>query len=1169
MDNFNIDNYDINKNYAIEASAGTGKTYNVIEIIKKLISNNVSLNKILIVTYTDKASGELKDRIRKISKFNNIDIKDNDINVFTIHSFCMNTIKEFGFSANLSLNLEMENEESLDRFASIYVRKGEIFNDINEIINSGYEIKLEDVESFLKEGIKKYYLNKDLKEDKDIVIIPSFDDVYGEKYSSLINDEGLDFDKMLTLLKEKNGLRNSSVLNNLEGNINFFAMGEKPKDKEFFNILNNNNNEINLNFSGQVYKTCDKTPSKTFSGNSDEFKYIRDLKNILKEEDPKDILFYKYLNSFYKEYLEYKIENKIESFDDMIRFVRESILEKDSKLLTKLQEKYTYAIIDEFQDTNQKQFDIFSKIFLNDDNHHIIVVGDPKQSIYSFQGADLNVYSEAIKKIEEKGGNKESLNKNYRSSKNVVEACNALFETYDFKNTTFIPSLFKELPNDKDVTSLLKDNKESKALFIIKKEIDNNELNKVNLKKSKKKTSKKEEKIESNELNEFEFAKCVCKKIIDMCKKNSDGKYTYEIKVSSNNKEDIIRNITFKDFMILARTRSEFVPIKNALKKAGIPFIMYKNEDLFKGRECAHLISILEAINVNDFTGNNRKIFLKALNSDFFGYSLKEINGEYFLNDDSKEMELIKSWKDKLLNEKYENLFDSIINDSYLINNLNDISNIECLSIYKQLVTYSIKYLSSYNSLSNLIIKLKGLSKEIEDDEEGNLIEKSSDFNAVRLMTIHASKGLEASIVVVVGGYKNKNNKAKAGLSSKKIFLKYNDDINIALDEEFKRLFYVAYTRSKNALILPYYKEITSFKFIKESLDNVISNHKDLIELEDINNIYYDDLLKESKEILSYNLDSNNKNNDLKEKKIQKNKLLDLIKEKNNKSIYKHSYSSLSHLNKDIDINEDDKEGIVNESLSEFDLKGISFNQEYDKEENNNIINNEFKNFPKGSNMGSLLHEIFEKIDFNNYKNNLDHLIKRMFNKYGEEDSLNNIKLTKEIIENTIESKFKLIKGNELLKEEFSLRNLESKDKLSEVEFNFNLIPNELSNYSNGFIDLIFKNNNCYSIIDWKSDNLSDTFNSYNNLNDLKTQVDERYSIQRVLYSYTLIKFLKSIYKDKDEESIFKNHFGGIYYVFIKGCKKNTPNGIYSHSWNSFKELKESYDEIIYKKVKK
>ena len=104
MEKFDINNFDPNINYVIEASAGTGKTYNVIQIVDKLVNTyNEKLNEILIVTYTDKAAGELKDRIR--SKIKGADIDNAPI--YTIHSFCQNAIKEFGVSANLPFNLNI------------------------------------------------------------------------------------------------------------------------------------------------------------------------------------------------------------------------------------------------------------------------------------------------------------------------------------------------------------------------------------------------------------------------------------------------------------------------------------------------------------------------------------------------------------------------------------------------------------------------------------------------------------------------------------------------------------------------------------------------------------------------------------------------------------------------------------------------------------------------------------------------------------------------------------------------------------------------------------------------------------------------------------------------------------------------------------------------------
>ena len=93
---FDLDNYsDFKKSMYIEASAGTGKTYTITKIIEKLIEEKVDLEKILVVTYTEKAAGELRDRIRKACPDKDVD----NAPIFTIHSFCQKTLSEFYFTA--------------------------------------------------------------------------------------------------------------------------------------------------------------------------------------------------------------------------------------------------------------------------------------------------------------------------------------------------------------------------------------------------------------------------------------------------------------------------------------------------------------------------------------------------------------------------------------------------------------------------------------------------------------------------------------------------------------------------------------------------------------------------------------------------------------------------------------------------------------------------------------------------------------------------------------------------------------------------------------------------------------------------------------------------------------------------------------------------------------
>ena len=116
-----------------------------------------------------------------------------------------------------------------------------------------------------------------------------------------------------------------------------------------------------------------------------------------------------------------------------------------------------------------------------------------------------------------------------------------------------------------------------------------------------------------------------------------------------------------------------------------------------------------------------------------------------------------------------------------------------------------------------------------------------------------------------------------------------------------------------------------------------------------------------------------------------------------------------------------------------------------------------------------------------------------------------------------------------------------------------------------GFIDLMFirKDDNgkdYYSILDWKSDVMADE--EYSDKDALSQKIETEYSVQRVLYSYLLVKWLKQFYTELSEQQVFEQHFGGIYYALARGTHANTSNGIYCQTWKSFADLEKSYHNV-------
>ena len=171
---FDINSFNINTNCSIAASAGTGKTYSLVKIIAKLVENKVDINKILIVTYTDKAAGELKIKIGKELK------RDlTNAHIGTIHSFCQDTLKELYFDMGLASSLELVDDYKLDDLYDTFIREklydGSILSsdakegycNIRQIANKLYLDKkgnlVDDIVYYDKAKEFFYYLKQDLK----------------------------------------------------------------------------------------------------------------------------------------------------------------------------------------------------------------------------------------------------------------------------------------------------------------------------------------------------------------------------------------------------------------------------------------------------------------------------------------------------------------------------------------------------------------------------------------------------------------------------------------------------------------------------------------------------------------------------------------------------------------------------------------------------------------------------------------------------------------------------------------------------------------------------------------------------------------------------------------------------------------------------------------------
>ena len=1124
----------------IRASAGTGKTYNIQKIVRQLLERKEvpQLEKILIVTFTEKAAGELRDRIRK--ELTGFDADVDNAPIYTIHSFCQKTLEEFAFTANKPASLELIDEEEINDFIDRAIRDG-----------------LENNENFRTELIPLF----ENAENKDS-FIESLKDDLKQAVAKYYPDE-----KIVEL-----DANSDSIYLKYEG---------KKEQKDY------------------TFEDCDFLLEKEESGNYDEVK--KDITRVFTGKDAanhkKNIEKYKkarfygnILKSLYQAWQLEKSQNKQQSFNDMIRNVREAVCEKNSALKKELQKKYDVAIIDEFQDTNQQQWDIFREVFKNE-NHSLIVVGDPKQSIYAFQGADVNVYENAIGTFE----NGYKLSHNYRSTDQMIEACNRLFEQDFFKGSdiTFFKSEPPEAPGDKTLNATF-DGKEIKPFWICN---------------SEKKEKNEDGSVKKSEvpISAEDFANLAVEKIVDCCTYDKNGKTRLQV---YEKKEKNFRNVSFKDFAVLAKTSSEMEEIENAMKDSGIPFLRYKDKNLFRGIECKHWISLINAIASPDFTGHNRAFLSEALFTRFFDIPIENVTDEKYDSPTCDERKALIEWQMLAEDRKWAKLLESIFEKTQIEKRLSGLDNLQTLSKFRQIGEYIVEYLYKNDSsldgvsrhLSRLVARTEG------PDDEGSLVARGTDFDCVQLMTIHASKGLEFPVVIAAGGFKQRNNQipqvylyheekkddeGKPVEKYAKLSFSENGKEKMKKEEEieWQRLFYVAYTRASSLMILPNYEKSRSGdKRIDNVFTKTITTSLSAFMQNDANKKLYENFIfseennrKLSKEVQEILKHKKEKESDGTTEDSQKEVFTEL-KDAKNRLLKKNSYSSLGH--KKIALNEYVSDKYKPEEDDNENLEETSELSDWDY----------LKGYPRGSKLGLALHSIFEKIDFetalpiasassgkriSDYEelctdSDVKALIEDSFSEQGlkidEEDSKNWRKNTAQIVWNTLSARFKeLTEGKE--GEAFSLREILLEDRTSEVEFNF--MPEEFSsapeirNYFNGFIDLIFVRNvdgkEVYSLLDWKSDTLPD----YSESETAKHSV-EKYSIQMVLYSYCLVKWLKTFpkYSSMDYNEIYKNHFGGIYYVYLRGTKAGTDNGIFAQKWENWKMLNTIFNDKICKKMK-
>lgn len=448
MQTFNIldPKTNIFQNRCLEASAGTGKTFAIEHLFVRFLLESdppISLSQILAVTFTRDATREMKSRIRKnleevqkslegektlqwpylekitlraeaLKRTKDALIQIDELQIFTIHGFCHRMLHEFSMQANMSLVAgspdQFHHESSMRTVVEDFLRSEQsaFCHDLSILLSK----MRYDVGRLIQVIIKEMQKQETEVEKMD----------WQHVFSSLIEPNfhipsfTQDFLKMASRYKRLNPEQFLPQVEHL-------GLALKSRGKEGISKLLQQKNwvlekmhEENVKVKAPSLETLSLTYPRLFS----KLQNIL-LPKLLEATDAQ--LCLKRIGQQCRRLWNIKnLTHEQLAPDDLLRKMELSLKREDFAEL--IRKKYRSVIVDEFQDTDPIQWNIFRKLFLQSDSI-IYLVGDPKQSIYGFRSADIYTYMRAI---EELGQEKKALlDTNFRSSPKLIDALNAFF----------------------------------------------------------------------------------------------------------------------------------------------------------------------------------------------------------------------------------------------------------------------------------------------------------------------------------------------------------------------------------------------------------------------------------------------------------------------------------------------------------------------------------------------------------------------------------------------------------------------------------------------------------------------------------------------------------------------------------------------------------------------
>jgi len=1131
----------------VEASAGTGKTYAIAMLVLRFVAEfNVPVEELLVVSYTKAATEELRSRIRarlleardllagtrrncddqglldylnalsdtqRALKRLEIALLNMDrAAVFTIHGFCQRMLTEQALESGQLFDMELTADVSQVQNELVYDYWRRKLYDLSPFHCSLFLNHLPDPATLYK-TVKGVAVEDTIEPSTRI----------SSEEALLLVDESLQ--DLMQWWRQESPALESCFKEALKG---------KMFNKGFVDAFENWWQECDQFFSQASPYLPQNLSWLSRQGLLDVLNGVR-LRGVPKklaflEDFPlADNQIESFLNASDQALLSLRIGLALElqtglrqrlleqgrfSFDDLILSLANALQGSQQKELRQiLSSRFQVALIDEFQDTDAAQYRIFASLFGGSEKKHFLyLIGDPKQAIYKFRGADIYAYFQARESADFLLG----LEKNYRSNPRLVQAVNRLFTR---KADVFVR---KELPyveviaaKDSGYLQLWQDEQVQAAMVYCSLQSSHDDG-------VKKWTSGKcALRIQSYVVHEIQRLLRTASLLEGAAKKQ----------------------VRAGDIAILVRTNKQAEAFQMALAHVSIPSVVAGKKTVFETTDCSDLLQVVQAVS----RPSDIQLLRTAMSCRWFGINGQDLYGQ------TNDPQIMDGWMERFY--EYHDLWQE---KGFLVM-MNTLFAKE--SVFETLCRFPLaeRGITNLMHLTEIVQEvevrenlscahvLHYLSSHMESREstEHAELRLESDEDAVKIVTMHAVKGLEYPIVFCPYlwhrpgwlqkekhciSYHDEDNKQVADLGSADFDARREMALQEELAEEV-RLLYVAVTRASSRC----------YAFWADVQGNAQSAMSWVLSLDECKGI------------------------------AEQTECLELLC--GDDSVELRSLAAEEGEQEEVAIVPSLDVALSCRTFSRSMLPGEWLMTSYSalagsghvmpsahalSTETGEQALGKIYDLPFGASFGNVVHGLLEDFSFSMLAGPEDYEDKclaqcRRFGVVAKTDQLMNL------LRDVTHAPLSRNPAEEL----FTLKDLPEGDVLKEMPFYFHLREGsterinallefsdvvqpiqerQLKGYLTGFVDLVCRHHGKYYIMDYKTNYLGDSLGEYGKKRLVTAMHDHNYGLQYWIYTLVLHRFLGATLPEYQ----YERDFGGVFYLFARGMSPKHPgNGVY------------------------